>query len=98
MKLLDFYDAVYAAVKEIPRGKVASYGQIAHLLGHPRGARMVGKAMSHGPSGKGIPYHRVVTKDGRLAPGFTEQKLLLMEEGVLFLPNGKVDMKSCLWK
>lgn len=92
-----FRAKVYAAVKRVPRGTVATYGQIAFLVGRPERARMVGQAMANAPGGRGIPCHRVVNSQGRTAPGWNEQRPLLEAEGVVFKKNGCVDMKKCGW-
>lgn len=73
----------------IPKGKVATYGQVAALAGAPRNARFVGYALHSNPEPGVIPCHRVVFRDGSLAPGFAfggseRQRLLLEEEGVVF--------------
>ncbi len=98
MKKIDWYDKVYEIVKQIPQGKVATYGQIASLLGKPRWARMVGQALHHAPYCAELPCHRVVNHQGRLAPHWTEQRDLLRSEHVIFKENGCVDLKLCLWK
>lgn len=92
-----FYKDVYAVVAEIPRGKVISYGEIALLLGRPQNSRMVGRALRLVPEGLNLPCHRVVNAQGRTAPGWVEQKQLLLEEGVAFRKNGEVDLKSSKW-
>lgn len=66
----NFYRAVYAAVRRIPAGKVATYGQIAMLAGSPRASRIVGGALHRNPEPGKTPCHRVVFRDGSLAPGF----------------------------
>lgn len=92
-----FYEEVYFVVKQIPYGKVASYGQIAQLLGRPRSAREVGRAMRHCPGN--LPWQRVVMADGTVTGGsFAElRRSLLAEEGVQFLRDGRVNMKACRW-
>jgi len=92
-----FFEEVYATVEKIPRGKVVSYGQIARMLGKPRGAREVGWAMRHCP--EGLPWQRVVMADGKVTGGIYSEmrRELLEEEGVLFLADGRVDMKECEW-
>lgn len=87
----------YEIVAQIPRGKVASYGQIAAMAGCPRGARTVGWAMRGAPDALNLPCHRVVYADGRLAPGFIEQRDLLQGEGVTFTADGRVEMRCCAW-
>lgn len=95
-----FYQQVYEIVAQIPRGKVCSYGEIAKLLGNPRGARMVGWAMGAVPEGLDIPCHRVVYQEGSLSPDHVfagNQRRLLEEEGVTFTATGKVRMDRHLW-
>lgn len=92
-----FCREVYGVVRDVPAGKVISYGEIASLLGKPQCSRMVGRALKQVPSELNLPCHRVVNVQGRLAPGWEEQRLLLQEEGVCFRKNGNVDMTRCLW-
>lgn len=96
----DFYAAVYQITARIPPGRVATYGLVAFLAGRPRASRIAGCAMAAAP--EGLPCHRVIYKDGRLSspdifggPGV--QRLLLEQEGVVFLPDGRVDLEQCLW-
>lgn len=89
---------ILSAVEEIPEGKVASYGQIAQLIGRDKNARLVGKVLSMAEYYGEYPCHRVVNSAGRLAPGFLEQRQLLIEEGVEFKDNGCVDMKRFQYK
>ena len=96
------FDRIYAVVREIPRGRVASYGQIAALAGNPRWARVVGYALHANPDPEGIPCYRVVTKDGRTSPAFAfggedVQRALLEADGVEFTADGKVDMARFGW-
>ena len=88
---------VLSVVAEIPQGQVATYGQIARLIGRERNARLVGRvlAMSHWYGS--YPCHRVVNHAGRLAPHFTAQRERLLEEGVTFKDRNHVDMKECQW-
>ena len=88
---------VLSVVEEIPFGKVASYGQIARLIGREKNARLVGKILSMSEFYGDYPCHRVVNHAGRLAPHFARQEFLLWEEGVCFLPGGNVDMSRCQW-
>ena len=90
-----FYEQIYSVVEQIPYGKVMSYGQIARILGKPRGAREVGRAMYRCPDH--LPWQRVVKLDGTIAGGEHAEirKGLLESEGVAFLPDGRVDMESC---
>ena len=93
-----FFDRVYEIVAQIPRGAVVSYGQIARMLGAPRAARTVGWALSACP--EELPWQRVVRADGAIAGGgFAElRRAMLLEEGVPFLPDGRVDMDACEWE
>lgn len=91
------YD-ILETVEEIPPGRVATYGQIARLVGRERNARLVGKVLSTAEYFGDYPCHRVVNHAGRLAPHYYEQRRLLTEEGVGFLPNGNVDMKKYQWE
>ena len=88
---------ILSAVEEIPFGHVASYGQIARLIGRDRNARLVGRVLSLAELYGQYPCHRVVNHAGRLAPGFIEQRERLAAEGVGFLANGNVDMKRFQW-
>jgi methylated-DNA-protein-cysteine methyltransferase related protein len=97
-----FFAMVYALVRRIPRGKVATYGQIARLLGAPRAARVVGWAMHDNPHGTRVPCHRIVQKGGSLSPNYClddpgRQRRLLDREGVTFLLDGRVDMAQHQW-
>jgi methylated-DNA-protein-cysteine methyltransferase related protein len=84
---MNFFDRVYEAVKKIPKGQVLTYGQVARALG-TRDARRVGQAL-HANRNRNVPCHRVVFKDGGLAPNYAfggagEQKKRLLDEGVKF--------------
>ena len=93
-----FYKQIYDIVAQIPRGKVVSYGQIARMLGRPRSAREVGRAMRICP--EGLPWQRVVMKDGSIAGGSMPEirRAMLEAEGVSFLADGRVDMDQCRWE
>ena len=96
-----FFQQVYQIVAQIPKGKVATYGQIAALIGHPRSARIVGWAMQAAPDHLQLPCHRVVNHQGGLADksGFGPmQHAALLAEGIAFTMNGCVDLKKHLWK
>ena len=99
-----FFDQVYAVVRQIPSGKVASYGQIAALLGHPRAARTVGWALAalREQQEQDVPWQRVINAQGRVsirnlehAP--EEQQMLLEAEGVEFNERGTIDWKRYGW-
>ena len=93
----DVIYAILSVVEEIPEGKVATYGQIARLIGRERNARLVGKVLGRAEYYGTYPCHRVVNHAGRLAPGWPEQAALLRRENVAFRPNGNVDLDRCFW-
>lgn len=88
---------VYALVRQIPRGRVATYGQLALLLGNPGWARRVGRALSRCRE-EGVPCHRVVNCQGGTVPGWPEQKEQLRREGVWDEQRGKADLRRFLWR
>jgi len=94
-------DVIYeilSVVGEIPEGRVATYGQIARLIGRDKNARLVGKVLSRAEYYGDYPCHRVVNHAGRLAPHFEEQKPLLIQENVAFKDEQHVDTKQCQWE
>lgn len=88
---------ILSVVEEIPEGKVASYGQIARLIGREKNARLVGRVLRFADLYGDYPCHRVVNHGGRTAPGWHEQRFLLEGEGVEFKANGCVDMARFQW-
>jgi len=88
---------VLEVVGEIPSGKVATYGQIANLIGRPKNARLVGKILSQVETYGDYPFHRVVNASGRLVPGWFEQKALLEAEGILLKSPTNVSLKKYKW-
>lgn len=98
---MTFQNKVYSLIRKIPKGKVATYGQVAKLVGSPNAARAVGLCMKVNPDAPQTPCHRVVAADGSLtgysAPGgIIKKKEMLMSEGVKFIGN-RVDLSHCLW-
>lgn len=100
-----FFDAIYALVRRIPRGKVASYGDIAGMLGHPRAARTVGWALASLPAGQEdeVPWQRVINAQGRISirhmrHAAEEQRALLEAEGIEFDEHDKVDWQRFGWE
>src|SRR5215470_400977 len=94
------WDPVYRLVQRIPRGKVLTYGRLAKVLRLPGGARTAGRAMAGTPSGKGIPWHRVIGDRGKIlirGPHALLQRKLLESEGVT-LVEFRVNLKEHLWK
>ncbi len=93
---MNFFNQVYEVVKKIPKGSVMTYGEIAKIIG-TRDVRKVGWALHANPDGSTIPCHRVVNKDGRLAPRYAfggpdEQRAKLLAEGVEFKDELHVKM------
>lgn len=93
---------IWSTIADIPRGQVASYGQLAEIAGIPRGARQVGYALRHSPKELDLPWHRVLQASGKSAfprgsKAYREQKKRLASEGVSVL-NGKVDMQRYRWQ
>jgi methylated-DNA-protein-cysteine methyltransferase-like protein len=93
------YDRIYAVVRRIPRGRVATYGQVASLAGQPRAPRLAGYALHALPEGTPLPWHRVVGAGGRLSlarlspSGAITQRLRLEREGVTFDGRGRVNLE-----
>jgi len=95
-----FHRAVFRLVGRIPRGQVATYGQIAAIVGWPRAARAVGYAMRHCPAG--VPWHRVVNASGGISlrtnvSGMLTQRLLLEQEGVP-VKRGRIRLDRHRWR
>ena len=93
----DLIYQILSVVEEIPAGKVATYGQIARLIGRERNARLVGRVLSMAGAYGDYPCHRVVNHAGRTAPGWAEQRLLLEKEGVTFRADGNVNLTLHRW-
>lgn len=99
VKSMNTFEKIYEVVKSIPKGKVATYGQVALLAGNPRWARVVGYALHVNPEPVAIPCHRVVNREGRVAPGFAFggediQRQLLESEGIVFESDGRIDLEK----
>ena len=99
---MNTFNKIYDVVKQIPKGRVASYGTVAAMAGNPRWSRVVGYALHVNPEPVTIPCHRVVTKNGEVSKAFAfggenMQRILLSEEGITFLSDGRVDMKKHAW-
>ena len=100
------YERIWAAVKRIPRGKVATYGQIAAVAGMPRHARQAGCALAATPENVKIPWHRVINAQGRISLRLKHwdsgsddmQRILLESEGIEFDASGRVDLTRFRWK
>ena len=102
----EIYALVWGIAKRIPRGRVATYGQLAALLGMPRHARQVGYALSATPENMKIAWHRVVNAEGRISLRLKHwetgsddlQRILLEAEGVTFDDSGRIDLKKFRWQ
>ena len=96
-----FHQAIIKLVKRIPKGKVATYGQIALLAGNPRGARQVVWALNTSSERENLPWFRIVNKQGRISlphgGGYELQKSLLKKEGVKFNLGDIIDLNKYLW-
>ena len=97
------YRRIYAVVRRIPRGKVATYGQVADVAGLHGAARLVGYALHASKEHHGLPWHRVLAAGGRLTlakldpSGAMTQRIRLEHEGVRFTGRGTVDMAAHQW-
>lgn len=101
-KFMNTFEKIYMVVKQIPKGKVATYGQVARLAGNPHLSQIVGYALHSNPDPENIPCHRVVNRFGEVAKAFVfggenAQIALLEAEGVE-LTDGKVDLEKYLWQ
>ena len=98
------HQLIYAVVRRIPRGRVASYGQVATLAGLPGHARLVGYALHALPDFSTLPWHRVVSAEGRISlmrsptGAGTTQRLRLEREGVRFDARGRVVLERHAWR
>ncbi|EHO82030.1 MGMT family protein [Fusobacterium ulcerans] len=93
----DLIYEILSVVDEIPEGRVATYGQIAKLIGRDKNSRLVGKVLSMAEYYGEYPCHRVVNSAGRLVPGWGAQRLLLEEEGVVLKNKTHVNLKKYQW-
>jgi methylated-DNA-protein-cysteine methyltransferase-like protein len=98
----DTYRRIYRVVRRIPRGRVATYGQVAELAGFPRHARMVGYAL-HALEDDAIPWQRVINARGQISPrawpgAEVAQRRLLEEEGVRFDRDGRIELTRFVWR
>ena len=97
------YEAIYRTVRAIPRGRVATYGQVARLCGIPGHARQVGYALHALPEGSEVPWHRVVSFEGRISLGTESvagavQRGLLRSEGIRFSAGGAISLARFQWR
>jgi methylated-DNA-protein-cysteine methyltransferase-like protein len=99
---LTFYQRVKMIIKKIPRGKVATYGQIAALAGQPRGARQVAWVLHSASEKDRLPWHRVINRNGTISlprvSGYELQRALLRREGVEFGLRDIIDLERFQWR
>lgn len=96
------FAAIARVVRRVPRGRVATYGQVVRLAGLPRGARQVGYALNALPAGTVVPWHRVINAGGRISlppdAGGIEQRLRLLAEGISVTEAGRVSLSRYQWR
>lgn len=96
------YEKIYEIVRKIPRGNVATYGQVAELAGNKKWARVVGYALHVNPDSEHIPCYRVVNRMGEPSKAFAfggaNRQIELLERDGIMVENGKVDLKKYQWK
>jgi len=99
---MNTFEKIYNVVRQIPCGKVTTYGSVAVMAGNGKWSQVVGYALHVNPDPQNIPCHRVVNRFGELSKAFAFggeniQRQLLENEGVEFLPDGRVDLNKYLW-
>ncbi len=96
-----YHQRCVGIIQNIPRGKVATYGQIAALAGNPRGARQVSRILHSSSEKEGLPWHRVINSKGGISleqgRGYELQKTMLEQEGVEFNAKDLIDLKKYRW-
>jgi methylated-DNA-protein-cysteine methyltransferase-like protein len=102
MKKIDLYSRFYEVIQQIPKGKVATYGQVASLAGFPGYARQVGYALHATPDGIDLPWHRVINAKGMISiksdgPFDNVQRQMLEDEGIIFDINNRIPLKIYQW-
>ena len=97
---MGIYEKIYSAVKRIPRGKVATYGQIAGIVGIPKDARRVGYALSALTEDSDVPWQRVINAKGEISerPCAEVQRMFLEQEGITFKDDAQIDLSRFQWK
>ncbi len=97
------YKEIYKIVQKIPKGKIATYGQIAKLMGYSKHARHIGFALSKLDNNSKVPWHRVINSKGKISPRGIKgcddyQRILLEEEGIIFNKQGIISLKKFQWR
>lgn len=97
-----FHEMAIKVLKRLPKGRVATYGQIAALCGSPRAARQIVRILHSSSSKEKLPWHRVINRKGNISlkpgEGYEEQKAILISEGIIFDKNDSIDLNIYLWK
>ncbi len=98
---ISFHDRVVAAIRAVPRGKIATYGQIAAIAGSPRAARQVVRVLHSSSRKHKLPWHRIVNSQGKISlkpgQGYEEQKARLETEGIQFIDDDRIDLAKFQW-
>ncbi|CAM3642808.1 Methylated-DNA--protein-cysteine methyltransferase [Vibrio aerogenes CECT 7868] len=95
-----FLTQIYTVIRQIPAGKVSTYGDIARMAGYPGYARHVGKALGHLPKGSNLPWFRVINSKGEISltgPDYERQRQNLLTDGVEFTAGGKISLRRYRW-
>ncbi|MGN1081663.1 MAG: MGMT family protein [Acutalibacteraceae bacterium] len=96
------FEKIYEVVKQIPKGCVATYGEIAMLAGNPRWARVVGYALHANPDPSSIPCYRVVNREGKISSAFAfggeDAQAAMLEADGIHVSDGRVDLEKYLWR
>jgi methylated-DNA-protein-cysteine methyltransferase-like protein len=101
VKPVTFADVAAAAIRAIPKGRVATYGQIARLAGNPRAAHVVVWLLNSSWQTRQLPWHRIISAQGRIAlkgEGLKQQRRLLRKEGVVVAPDGRIALARFGWQ
>ncbi|SHO56067.1 MGMT family protein [Vibrio quintilis] len=96
-----FLTKIYTVIRQIPAGKVSTYGDIARMAGYPGYARHVGKALGHLPKGSHLPWFRVINSKGEISltgPDYDRQRQHLLTDGVEFTAPGKISLRRYRWQ
>jgi len=98
---LSFHEQTIYLIKKVPKGKVATYGQIAAMTGHPRAARQVVRILHSSSKKENLPWHRIINSKGQISlkpgNGFEEQYSKLLSEGIKFRLDKSIDLDKYLW-
>lgn len=101
MSMDQFSQQIFAVVHQIPFGRVATYGQVAHLAGYPGYARQVGKVLSRLPQGSKLPWFRVINSQGESSLNGADkarQHALLLAEQIVINSSGKISLRQYQWQ